>query len=189
MNVHDLFHFEMYNEATHPGLLFLAILPDANARQQIYRMAGVIKRAHGLRGQLTARDRLHATLFPLTDLPEAAVQKVCDVIAETKAEPFEVSFDCTTSFRGGRGSRPFVLTGANGLKRLKSFRRSLAMAFKGRGLGFLARRDFTPHVTLLFDDREVEEHPAGPVRWTVSEVVLIHSLGGHEHLARWPLDV
>jgi RNA 2',3'-cyclic 3'-phosphodiesterase len=184
-----LFRTKMYDEATHTGLLFLAILPDAKARQQIYRMAEVIKRAHGLRGQLTARDRLHATLFPLTGLPEAAVQKVCGIITETRAEPFEVSFDCTTSFRGGRGSRPFVLTGDDGLRRLKSFRRSLAVAFKARGLGFLARRDFTPHVTLLFDDRAVEEHPADPVRWTVSEVVLIHSLGGHQHLARWPLDV
>jgi RNA 2',3'-cyclic 3'-phosphodiesterase len=116
-------------------------------------------------------------------------QFASDVVAETRAEPFEVSFDCTMSFRGGRGNRPFVLTGSAGLNRLKSFRRSLAVVFKKRGLGFLARRDFTPHVTLLFDDRAIEEHPAGPICWTVGELVLIHSLNGHEHLARWPLYV
>ena len=179
----------MYADTTHTGLLFLAILPDAVAREQIHRMASVIKRAHRLQGELTTREHLHATLFPLTGLPEGVVRKVCDVVAETSAEPFEVSFDCTMSFRGGRGSRPFVLTGSAGLNRLKSFRRSLAVAFKKRGLGFLARRDFTPHVTLLFDDRAVEENPAGPIRWTVGELVLIHSLNGHEHLARWPLHV
>jgi RNA 2',3'-cyclic 3'-phosphodiesterase len=179
----------MYDEATRAGLLFLAIVPDIVAREQIYRMAKIIRRAHGLEGQLTARDCLHTTLFPLTGLAEPAVQKVCDVIAETRMESFEVSFDYTTSFRGGRGSRPFVLTGSVGLNRLKSFRRSLAIAFKHRGLGFLARRDFTPHVTLLFDERMVEEHPAAPISWTVSELVLIHSLSGHQHLARWPLHV
>jgi 2'-5' RNA ligase len=114
---------------------------------------------------------------------------VCDVLAETRAEPFEVAFDTTMSFRGGRESRPFVLTGNAGLNRLRSFRRSLAVAFKGSGLGFLARRDFTPHVTLLFDDLAIEENPAGPIRWTVGELVLIHSLSGHQHLARWPLYV
>ena len=179
----------MYADTTHTGLLFLAILPDAVAREQIHRMASVIKRAHRLQGELTTREHLHATLFPLTGLPEGVVRKVCDVVAETSAEPFEVSFDCTMSFRGGRGSRPFVLTGSAGLNRLKSFRRSLAVAFKKRGLGFLARRDFTPHVTLLFDDRAIEEHPAAPICWTVGELVLIHSLNGHEHLARWPLYV
>lgn len=187
--VRVLFYLKMYVETTRTGLLFLAILPDAEAREQIHRMAGIIKRAHRLQGEITPRERLHATLFPLTGLAESVVRKICDVVAETRAEPFEVSFDCTMSFRGGRGSRPFVLTGSDGLRRLKSFRRSLAAAFKARGLGFLSRRDFTPHVTLLFDDRAVDEHPAGPVRWTVGEVVLVHSLGGHEHLARWPLYV
>ena len=45
------------------------------------------------------------------------------------------------------------------------------------------------HVTLLFDDRAVEKHPIGPIGWTVRHLVLIHSMKGHQHLARWPLHV
>jgi 2'-5' RNA ligase len=47
--------------------------------------------------------------------------------------------------------------------------------------------DFTPHVTLLYDRRNVEEQPIEPISWTVREFVLIHSMQGHTHLARWPL--
>jgi 2'-5' RNA ligase len=33
----------------------------------------------------------------------------------------------------------------------------------------------------------VEEYPIDPICWTVNEFVLIHSMHGHVHLARWPL--
>jgi 2'-5' RNA ligase len=72
---------------------------------------------------------------------------------------------------------------------LKSFRGSLAATLMKRGLTYFGRRVFTPHVTLLFDDRAVEEHPIGRVGWTVHDLVLIHSMKGHRHLARWPLRV
>jgi RNA 2',3'-cyclic 3'-phosphodiesterase len=34
----------------------------------------------------------------------------------------------------------------------------------------------------------VEEYPIEPVSWIVKEFVLIRSLRGHQHLARWPLE-
>jgi 2'-5' RNA ligase len=46
---------------------------------------------------------------------------------------------------------------------------------------------FTPHVTLLYDKRSVEEQPIEPISWNVREFALIHSMNGHTHLARWPL--
>lgn len=52
------------------------------------------------------------------------------------------------------------------------------------------RKGFKPHVTLLYDAKNIPEHPVHPVGWTVSELVLVRSyvgLGRHEHLARWPL--
>jgi 2'-5' RNA ligase len=73
------------------------------------------------------------------------------------------------------------------VERLRSFRRALGAALAGRGLRRLAKRDFTPHVTVLYAERNVEEHPIERVAWTVSEFVLIHSMGGHVHLGRWPL--
>ena len=53
----------------------------------------------------------------------------------------------------------------------------------------LAKKAFMPHVTLLYAERSVEEHPIEPIRWTVNEFVLIHSMHGHVHLARWPLRI
>jgi RNA 2',3'-cyclic 3'-phosphodiesterase len=177
------------SDAKPAGELFLAILPDAETSGRIYRMAEILKTAHRFRARLTARERLHVTLFSLGGLPEQLVGKACEAIGGVKAEPFDISFDRTVSFRGRQGSRPFVLAGGDGVSGLKSFRRSLAAAFARNGLRYLARRDFTPHVTLLFDDRAVEEQPAGPIGWTVRNLVLIHSMKGHQHLARWPLHV
>jgi 2'-5' RNA ligase len=177
----------MHATASETGRLFLAVLPDADTSAAIYRKARIIKRAHGFRGRLTAPDHLHVTLFSLSGLPEPVVATACEVVAATKAGPFDVLFDRTMSFRGRAGSRPFVLTGESGLRRLRSFRRSLAAAMMRKGLQLVARRDFTPHVTLLFDDRSVEQNPFGPIGWTVHDIVLIRSLRGHAHLARWRL--
>jgi RNA 2',3'-cyclic 3'-phosphodiesterase len=175
--------------ASRDGRLFLAILPDAETAARIHRVAEILKQAYGFRAQLTARDRLHMTLFPLIGLAEPDVEKACEAVSEMRADPFEITFDRSMSFRGRPGGRPFVLTGEDGLRQLKSFRRSLAVALMKRGLTYFGRREFTPHVTLLFDDRAVEEHPIGPVGWTVRHLVLIHSMKGHRHLARWPLRV
>ena len=93
--------------------------------------------------------------------------------------PFEVSFDRTASFRGRPGNRPFVLMGDDTLDRLKSLRHRLGTAIAEKGMdrkGSRAHRDFAPHVTLLYGDRAVDEYPVAPIRWTVNEFVLIHSL-------------
>ena len=103
--------------------------------------------------------------------------------------PFEVSFDRTASFRGRPGNRPFVLIGENGLCRLQSFRQMLSAAMTRRGLRRLANTNFTPHVTLLYDARSVDEYPIDRIGWTVREFVLVRSLNGHEHPVRWPLWV
>lgn len=57
------------------------------------------------------------------------------------------------------------------------------------GLGASAKKEFSPHVTLLYAERNVEELPIEPIGWTVNEFVLIHSMRGHVHRARWPLRI
>jgi RNA 2',3'-cyclic 3'-phosphodiesterase len=172
------------------GRLFLAVLPDAETAARLYAMAERLKEANAFSGHLTARERLHVTLFCFNGLEEQSIERACGILDDVRADPFSVSFDRSVSFRGQRGSRPFVLTGDDGLNPLKRFRRSLAGAFARRdGLKHLGRRDFTPHVTLLFDKQSADEQPFGPIGWTVRELVLIHSMKGHEHLARWPLHV
>jgi len=167
--------------------LFLAALPDAGTAERIHRLAGVLKRAHKFDGKLIAPERLHISLFFLGGLPACHILAAREAAAELRTEPFEVSFDRTASFRGRAGNRPFVLIGENGLRRLESFRRMLGAALTRSGLRRVANTNFTPHVTLLYDARSVEEHPIQPVDWTVTEFVLIRSMKGHAYLGRWPL--
>ena len=51
-------------------------------------------------------------------------------------------------------------------------------------------RRWMPHITLLYDGRGIGEHVVEPVRWTVKELVLVHSLLGQSRyipLGRWSL--
>ena len=170
------------------GRLFLATLPDPATAERVHRLAGVLKRAHRFNGKLIAPDRLHISLFSLTGLPDHQICAACEAATELRSKSFEVSFDRTASFRSGAGSRPFVLIGERGLRRLESFRQMLAAAMAQRGLRRLANTNFTPHVTLLYDARSVDEYPVEPVVWSVTEFVLVYSLKGHRHLARWCLQ-
>ena len=133
--------------STGSARLFLAAVPDAGTAEQIYRLAGVLKRAHKFDGKLIAPERLHISLYFLGGLPERDIRAACEAAAEVRAERFEVSFDRTASFRGRSGNRPFVLIGEDGLRRLLSFRRMLGAALARRGLRRVANTHFMPHVT------------------------------------------
>jgi RNA 2',3'-cyclic 3'-phosphodiesterase len=176
------------------GRLFFAAVPDFDAAAKIYRIAGILRQAHRFDGKLIPRDCLHVSLLFLGRGSEQLVRSACEAVADVKTTPFEVSFDRTACFRGRPGNRPFVLVGGDTLDRLKSLGHALdaAIAEKGMGqkrLGRRARRDFVPHITLLYGERAVPEYPIAPISWTVNEFVLIHSLKGHAHLARWRFDV
>jgi RNA 2',3'-cyclic 3'-phosphodiesterase len=173
--------------ASDSARLFLAAVPNAGTAERIHRLAGVLKRAHKFDGRLIPPERLHLSLFFLGGLPERQIHAAREAAADVRAEPFEVSFDRTASFRGRPGNRPFVLIGEVGLGRLQSFRRMLGAALTRKGLRRVASSYFTPHVTLLYDARSVEEHPIEPILWTVTEFVLVRSRKGHDHLARWSL--
>lgn len=178
----------MSRNASTDDRLFLAALPDAVTAERIFRLAGVLKRAHGLSGKLIAPDRLHVSLFFLGGWQDDAERTLCKATGEICSAPFEVCFDRTAGFRGRPGSRPFVLIGGEGVGRLKSFRSELGVELAREGFRRLANTNFEPHVTLLYDDRNVEEYPLGePISWTINEIVLIRSNNGHAHLAKWPL--
>ena len=66
----------------------------------------------------------------------------------------------------------------------------LGQAMMATGLGDKAG-DYLPHVTLLYDDALIDEHPVAPISWTATEFVLVHSLLGrtkHVILDRWALN-
>jgi 2'-5' RNA ligase len=171
------------------GRLYFAAVPDFHTAAKMHRLAGILKQAHRFSGRLIAQDCLHVSLLFLDRWSEQLARNACEAVAGVKMIPFEVSFDRTASFRGRPGNRPFVLVGGDTLDRLKSLGHALSAAVAEQGMVRRAQQDFTPHVTLLYAERAVDEYPVAPISWTVNEFVLIHSLKGHRHVARWRFDV
>lgn len=174
--------------------LFFALLPDAAAAARIAAVARTLKSDLGLKGRPLAVDRFHITLHFLGDhvgLPEPLVAALRQVAGRVALPPFRVAFDRAVSFTGKPRRRPFVLRGDNGLAAVMDLQQQLGDAMRAFGLDHLIDARFTPHVTLLYDDRTLPEMPVEPIEWTVSEFVLVDSLIGqarHVPLARWPLS-
>jgi 2'-5' RNA ligase len=172
--------------------VFFAIFPDAAAR--IAQLAQNLRGEHGLKGRPLAPERFHVTLHHLGDhvgLPQNIVGAAGEAAATIVMPPFDVAFDRVVSFSGRSRNRPFVLRGGDGVEALITFQQSLGVAMKKAGLGRWAAPQYTPHVTLLYDDHRVAEQIVKTVGWTVREFVLVHSLLGqtrHVSLARWPLQ-
>jgi RNA 2',3'-cyclic 3'-phosphodiesterase len=174
-------------------LLFL-IYPDGTAAARIAQLAPKLRLKNGLRGLPLADDRFHITLQHLGDhagLPTDMVVAARQAARTLTTQPFEVTFDRAASFGGKSGNLPFVLRG-EALDALLAFNSALAtaMTLTGKRLGKWAKPQFTPHVTLLYDDKSVAEQAIEPVSWTVREFVLVHSLQGqtrHVVLDRWTL--
>lgn len=174
-----------------PVKLFFAFRPDEVASTAIQSLGRRLKTAHRLRGRVIAPERLHNTLAAVHD-----TGAISENIARAKAigdrlwhRSFQVRFDWTGSFKGHDRGHPFVLRGGEGLESLSEFRAVLRTRMQHAG--FAVDHSFTPHVTLLWADRCVEDYPVAPISWTVRELVLIASLQGysrHIDLERWPLD-
>jgi len=172
---------------------FLAILPDLTTQDSLARLAGCQRNKHGLHGRPLAADRFHVTLHhfghyhgPRPDIVEMAGEAA----AKITTAPFQVAFDRALSFRRNSGAGPLVLRARGRATALKKFQQELGGALMKTGLGRKVARQFTPHVTLLYDRQAVAEHAVETVSWTVTEFVLIHSLIGqtkHVVLGRWPL--
>lgn len=172
--------------------LFFAIFPSASAAERIASLARRLRSEQGLKGRPLATDRFHVTLHHLGDhagLPQDIVARAQTAAAAVVAAPFEVAFDRAASFRRPRNC-PFVLRGAEGVVALTVFQQALGSKLKEAGLARWAEAGFTPHLTLLYDDRCVDEQAIETIAWTAQEFVLVHSLIGqtrHVPLARWPL--
>lgn len=173
--------------------LFFAIFPDSETAERIADLAERLRERHGLKGRPLRTDRFHITVNHLADfpgVPERIVAAASEAAAAVKAAPFDVAFDRAASFRGKPDKRPFVLRGGDALGPLIAFQQALGFEMAKAGLGQYVEKSFTPHVTLLYDPSLVTETPVEPIRWTVRELVLIHSLLGrtqHIPLGRWPL--
>jgi RNA 2',3'-cyclic 3'-phosphodiesterase len=170
--------------------LFFAIFPAMAAAASMTRLTCRLRDDHGLRGTPLATERLHVSLLSLgehTGLPESIVAVASEAAATVAALPFDVAFDRVMTFRG---KRPLVLRGGDGIAALMAFQGVLGAVMTKAGFGRSSRSRFTPHVTLTYVDRDVAEQAVEPVRWTVREFVLVHSLlrkSQYIPLGRWPL--
>lgn len=171
-------------------LMFL-LYPDAPTAARIADEAGRLKERLGLRGALLQTERLHVTLHHLGDyvgLPQDIVAKGALAGDALCASPFEVIFDRTLSFANRPGNNPFTLQGGQGLAALIAFQKALGEKMAGAALR--PDRSFTPHVTLLYDERIVAEQSIAPISWSVDRFTLVRSkLGRTQHviLREWVL--
>ena len=180
-------------DATRPtDRLFFAIRPSDEACAQMVKLTAHLRAEHGLKGSPIKPERLPSTLHHLGDhvgVPRALVDQAHAAAASLAVPAFDVAFERVASFARPR-NLPLVLRGDKGLVPLVAFQHALGAAMARSGLGRRVEAHFTPHVTLLYDDRQVTEKGIEPIVWTVDELVLVHSLLGqtvHKTLARWPL--
>jgi RNA 2',3'-cyclic 3'-phosphodiesterase len=104
--------------------------------------------------------------------------------------PFDIAFDRATSLSVRGDKAPIALVGDDGVAGLSMFEQAFAAAMRRARFRCRTRPQFAPHVTLLYDRQRIQEQEVAPVRWTVRDVTLVHSLvgrGRHTLLGQWPL--
>jgi RNA 2',3'-cyclic 3'-phosphodiesterase len=174
--------------------LFFSVFPDPQTAARMAQLARDLRREHRLKGHPLLAARLHCSLcgFDSPDgVPGAVVAKAQEAASIVAALPFRVSFNYATSFSDRAQSHPWVLTGDDGVIGLVRLHSSLCSAMRKVGLRPRKYSDFTPHVTLLYDARRVEELSIEPIGWTVSDFVLVLSVVGQINYVvqgRWQLN-
>lgn len=167
--------------------LFLANKPSLKTRLAIHDMADRLIDAHRLKGHRMDPGRLHLTLASVAAphmSPQEAIWRTQMLATAMRGAPMPVTLRISGSFRSGE-RKPFVLRGET-LTELAAFRARLQAAM--RGCGFPVASSFTPHITLIWTDRCVEEAPVAPISWLIEDFELVLSADGdHIQLGRWPL--
>lgn len=176
---------------------FLGTLIGHEALKPFARLGARTRRQYELAGRLRPLELLHVTLyyFGRFEGPDERVDRLINMTKEACAAvqypAFEARFDQVMSFGKGGRKKPIVATGGAGLDALVAFQEALGHALELGGVA-IPKGGFKPHVTLLYDRAEVEQHAVEPIAWTVREFSLIHSNIGesrYDVLASWPLTL
>jgi RNA 2',3'-cyclic 3'-phosphodiesterase len=173
--------------------LFFALRVGAESAARVMQLCDRLCHENGLRGRRIAADLLHITLRGVgayDGLPNVIVERAYEAGAAVSTPPFPLMFDRVMSFNSGQRKRPLVLCPSCDLAGLFKLHLVLGEAMKRARIGRHLRSHFTPHMTLLYDNRVVRELRIEPILATVQDFVLVHSIiGQHRHieLARWPL--
>ncbi len=173
--------------------LFFGVFPDVAAQVAIATETDALRVEHSLQGRPIEASRLHVTLHHLGDHPEVRgdiVEAAVAAAGRVSLAPFDVTLASACSFGGARRQHPCVLLCQGEYATLHALWRELGTQLMAVGMGRHVKRDFTPHVTLLYDTQVLAPQAIEPIRWTVRDFALVHSLlgrGEHRILGTWNL--
>ncbi|MDB6117882.1 MAG: hypothetical protein JWO08_1663 [Verrucomicrobiaceae bacterium] len=174
--------------------LFLAIFPAAEAVNQMLALGPWLRSSLGLGSKLVHPDRLHLTLQWLGEFAEmpdrvaAAAGRACETISARSA-PCNIRLDRVIRLGGEAITLAAGKDDNAGLRELHQaldveLTRNACPRPKG------SRLAFTPHVTLLYDRKDVDAGLPEPICWQASEIALVCSEKGttqYHRLGHWNL--
>ena len=172
--------------------LFFALFPDAETAARLAALAQQLRTQHGLKGKALDAERFHVSLCSVGtydgDVPESILSQARRAAASLTFPVFDVAFDHARSYPKVQ-NKPVVLVSNDANAALNALHRTLGQALTRAGLGRWVAKAFTPHLTLLYDTREIHTEHIANVRWTAREFVLVRSLigkGHYDRLGAWP---
>ncbi len=164
---------------------FLGLVPPPSQRSAMRRAAEAITRRPGTETRLYGEPWLHISLAGfLEGAEEDAVAALAAAAGAVAYRAFDVAFDHIISWR----NNCLVAVGTDNVVGLIELHEHIAAAMAEQGL--YGPKKFTPHVTLAKSPIDFGDNDISPVRWTVTEFVLLHRWPRAQRyavLGRWPL--
>ncbi|MGA9342844.1 MAG: RNA 2',3'-cyclic phosphodiesterase [Rhodanobacteraceae bacterium] len=158
--------------------LFFAVFPDGDTAARIVHLASSLRDRLGLKGKPIRAERLHATLHFLGNyagLPPDLVTSAIAAARRVEYPAFDVAFDRVGSFPGRR-NRPLVLRDIAEVTAFGELEQALVGQLELAGIARVEDRPFTPHLTMLYDEKTIASRSVEQIGWRVREFVLVHSL-------------
>jgi 2'-5' RNA ligase len=163
--------------------------------EEIERAAAAIKAGAQVRGRWVKPAKHHMTVQFLGNhagSPASVIARAGPAAMQVKVAPFEVALDRIETFAGQRQSPCVLRCTPDSDRFVRSLRSALGEALVTAGLANLLEERFTPHVTIGYIDRPLDEPVAiAPVAWQVRQFALVESHIGesrHEILGQWRLS-
>lgn len=175
------------------GSLFLGVFPPPAACEAIAVETDALRVEHSLVGQPIRSNRLHATLHYLGEhaIERGDIIDKASVAASRVAHAgFGMTLASACSFSTRNDRHPCVLLCPEERPPIHGLWRELGNQLMAVGLGRYLKRDFVPHVTVLYDSWVLVPQAIEPVRWQVRDFSLVRSQPGrndYEILATWAL--
>lgn len=171
--------------------LFFCLFPDAIACEAIAGETDALRVEHSLLGSPISPKRLHATLHYLGEHDidrQDIVASASTAASRVTHPPFEVTLSRASSFSTRTDKHPCVLLSQEDRQPIHGLWRDLGNHLMAAGLGRYLKRDFVPHVTVLYDTRVLAPHAVEPIQWQARDFSLVRSRSGeYEVLGSWQL--